>query len=286
LADRRPHGYLAAIPERPATMDAQALFSALLMGIVEGITEFLPISSTGHLILLGELIGFTGPGSATFKIAIQLGAILAVVVVFWRTLMDLALKAWRPGPERFYAVNIILAFIPAMVIGATFYSTIHAMLFNPWIVCVALIAGGVAIIAIERWRPNATIRSVPEIGPLGALLIGFGQVLAMIPGTSRSGATIITALLLGVERRAAAEFSFLLAIPTMFAATVYALYKGRNELDLTGLAQIGVGFVTAFVVALVVVRWLMAVIARIGFTPFGWYRIALGTVMLAVLLLS
>jgi undecaprenyl-diphosphatase len=264
-------------------MDADALLSALLMGIVEGLTEFLPISSTGHLILLGELIGFTGPGSVTFKIAIQLGAILAVVVVFRGTLIDLALKAWRPGPERFYAVNILLAFLPAMVIGATFYATIHDMLFNPWVVCAALIAGGVAIIVIERWRPRPTIGSVPEIGPLAAVLIGLGQVLAMIPGTSRSGATIIAALLVGVERRTAAEFSFVLAIPTMFAATAYALYKGRNDLDLSGLAQIGVGFATAFVVALVVVRWLMGVIARIGFAPFGWYRIALGTLMLVVL---
>jgi undecaprenyl-diphosphatase len=265
-------------------MDADQLLSALLMGVVEGVTEFLPISSTGHLILLGELIGFEGPGSVTFKIAIQLGAVLAVVVLFRQTLIDLALKAWRPGPERFYAANIVLAFIPAMIIGATFYSTIHDLLFNPWVVCAALIAGGVAIIAIERWRPHAAIRSVPEIGPLGALLIGFGQALAMIPGTSRSGATIITALLLGVERRTAAEFSFVLAIPTMFAATVYALYKGRHDLDMSGLAQIGVGFAVSFVVALVVVRWLMAVISRIGFTPFGWYRIALGTLMLGMLL--
>lgn len=267
-------------------MDASALLSALLMGVVEGLTEFLPISSTGHLILLGELIGFTGPSSTTFKIAIQLGAILAVVVVFRQTLLDLAAKAWRPGPERFYVLNILLAFLPAMVIGATFYSKIHDLLFNPWVVCVALIVGGVAIILIERWRPAPTIRSVPQIGPLAALLVGFGQALAMIPGTSRSGATIITALLIGVERRTAAEFSFMLAIPTMFAATAYALFKARHELDFSGLAQIGVGFVTAFVVALLVVRWLMAVIARIGFAPFGWYRIGLGLVMLAVLALG
>ncbi len=264
-------------------MDAPALFSALLMGIVEGLTEFLPISSTGHLILLGELIGFQGPTSHTFKIAIQLGAILAVVVVFRQTLVDLVLKAWRPGPERFYAQNILLAFLPAMVLGATLHGFIFAALFNPWVVCTALIVGGVAIIAIERWRPQPSIRSVPEIGLLAALLIGFGQALAMIPGTSRSGATIIAALLVGVERRTAAEFSFVLAIPTMFAATAYALYKARAELDFSALGQIGVGFATAFVVALLVVRWLMAVIGRIGFTPFGWYRIVLGTVMLAVL---
>jgi len=258
-------------------MTAEALLSALLMGIVEGLTEFLPISSTGHLILLGELIGFTGPDSVTFKIAIQLGAILAVVLVFWRTLLDIVLKAWRPGPERFYAQNILLAFLPAMVIGALFYPVIHALLFDPWVVCFALILGGVAIILLDRPRRAPTIRSVPQMGPLAALL---GQALAMIPGTSRSGATIITALLVGVERRTAAEFSFVLAIPTMFAATAYSLYKARAELDLSGLAQIGVGFATAFVVALLVVRWVMQVIARIGFRPFGWYRIALGGVML------
>jgi undecaprenyl-diphosphatase len=266
-------------------MDLGALGSALLMGIVEGITEFLPISSTGHLILLGELIGFQGPPGKVFEISIQLGAILAVVVVFRRTLLDLALKAWRPGPERFYAINILLAFLPAAVIGATLHGPITRALFSPWVVCIALILGGIAIIAIERWRPRPTIHSVAQIGPLGAVLIGLGQALAMIPGTSRSGATIITALLIGTERRTAAEFSFVLAIPTMAAATVYSLYKARAELDLAGLGQIGVGFVAAFVVALIVVRWLMQVIGRIGFTPFGWYRIALGSVMLVVLAL-
>ncbi len=267
-------------------MDATALFSALLMGVVEGLTEFLPISSTGHLILLGAVIGFEGPPGKTFEISIQLGAILAVMVVFRRTLIDLVLRAWRPGPERFYAINIILAFLPAAVIGATLHGPITRALFNPFTVAVALILGGIAIILIERMRREATIRSVPEIGPLAAVLIGFGQALAMIPGTSRSGATIITALLIGVERRTAAEFSFVLAIPTMVAATVYSLYKARAELDFSALGQIGVGFVAAFIVALLVVRWLMAVISRIGFTPFGWYRIALGTFILGWLALA
>jgi undecaprenyl-diphosphatase len=264
-------------------MDAASLFSALLMGVVEGLTEFLPISSTGHLILLGELIGFQGPPGKTFEICIQLGAILAVVIVFRQTLIDLVLRAWRPGPERFYAQNLLLAFLPAAVIGATLHGPITRALFSPWVVCFALILGGIAIIAIERWRPAATIRSVPQIGPLAALIIGFGQALAMIPGTSRSGATIITALLVGVERRVAAEFSFVLAIPTMLAATAYSLFKARHELDFSGASMIAVGFAAAFVVALVVVRWVLAVIGRIGFTPFGWYRIALGVVMLAVL---
>lgn len=267
-------------------MDAAALLSALLMGIVEGLTEFLPISSTGHLILLGELLGFQGPPGKTFEISIQLGAILAVVLVFWRMLWNLVLRAWRPGPERFYAQNLLLAFLPAAVIGATLHGPITRALFNPYVVCISLILGGVAIIAIERWRTVPTIHSVPQIGPLAALLIGFGQALAMIPGTSRSGATIITALLIGVERRTAAEFSFVLAIPTMTAATAYSLWKARAELDLSAVGQIGIGFAAAFVVALLVVRWLLGAISRIGFTPFGWYRIALGVLMLAVLLLQ
>ncbi|MBR0661002.1 undecaprenyl-diphosphate phosphatase [Neoroseomonas oryzicola] len=266
-------------------MDIGSLFSALLMGIVEGLTEFLPISSTGHLILLGELIGFEGPPGKTFEISIQLGAILAVVVIYRRLILDLLVNMWRPGLQRFYVINLILAFLPAAVLGATLHKTITTVLFNPWVVCVALIAGGAAIILIERNRPAPSIHSVPEIGPLAALLVGFGQALAMIPGTSRSGATIITALLIGVERKAAAEFSFVLAIPTMLAATVYSLWKARAELDFSAFGQIGVGFVAAFIVAFLTVRTLLAVIGRIGFTPFGWYRIGLGVVMLLVLAL-
>ncbi|MBX9748587.1 MAG: undecaprenyl-diphosphate phosphatase [Roseococcus sp.] len=263
------------------------MFDAFLMGVVEGLTEFLPISSTGHLILLGELLDFQGPPGKVFEISIQLGAILAIIVVFWRKLLDVALGMWKPRtPERYFAVNIGLAFLPAMVIGATLHGTITALLFNPWVVSIALIVGGVVIIVIERTIRVPTIRSVPEIGPLAALLIGFGQALAMIPGTSRSGATIITALLCGVDRKTAAEFSFILAIPTMLAAAAYSLLKARNELSLEGLGQIGIGFVTAFVVALVTVRAVLAVIGRIGFTPFGWYRIVIGGVMLVVLSLG
>jgi undecaprenyl-diphosphatase len=266
-------------------MDLGSLLSALIMGIVEGLTEFLPISSTGHLILLGALIGFEGPPGRTFEISIQLGAILAVVVIYRRLILDLLRNMWRPSLQRHYVVNLLLAFLPAAVIGATLHGTITRLLFNPWVVCVALVAGGVAIIAIERARPEPTIRSVPEIGPLAALLIGCGQALAMIPGTSRSGATIITALLIGVERRAAAEFSFVLAIPTMLAATVYSLYKARAEIDFSAAGQIGVGFLAAFLVAFLTVRAVLSVIGRIGFTPFGWYRIGLGLVMMAVLAL-
>lgn len=266
-------------------MDLTALLSALVMGVVEGLTEFLPISSTGHLILLGELIGFQGPPGKAFEISIQLGAILAVVLIYWQKLLGLAFGMWRPGAERFYVINLVLAFIPAMVIGLLFHKTITELLFSPWVVCFALIIGGIAIILIERARPAPSIHSVPEIGPLAALLIGFGQALAMIPGTSRSGATIITALLLGVDRKTAAEFSFVLAIPTMLAATAYSLFKARRELAADDLGQIAVGFVTAFVVAFFTVRWVLSVIGRIGFTPFGWYRIAVGSLMLGFLIL-
>jgi undecaprenyl-diphosphatase len=255
-------------------------WQAVVMGVVEGLTEFLPVSSTGHLILLGELIGFQGPPGKVFEIAIQLGAIMAVVVIYWRKLWGIATGLWRPGLERFYAFNIALAFLPAMVIGATLHGPITAALFNPWVVCVALILGGIAIILIERMRPEPTIHRVEELGPLACLLIGLGQALAMIPGTSRSGATIITALLVGADRKTAAEFSFILAIPTMFAAAAYSLYKVRDALDSSGLAQIAVGFACAFLVALVVVRAVIAFIGRVGFAPFGWYRIALGTLML------
>ncbi len=266
-------------------MDIGSLFSALFMGIVEGLTEFLPISSTGHLILFGELIGFQGPPGKTFEISIQLGAILAVVVIYRGLILDLLQNMWRPGLQRFYVINLILAFLPAAVLGATLHKTITEVLFNPWVVASALVLGGVAIIVIERCRPAPSIHSVPEIGPLAALLVGFGQALAMIPGTSRSGATIITALLIGVERRAAAEFSFVLAIPTMLAATVYSLWKARAELDFSAFGQIGIGFMAAFVVAYLTVRTLLAVIGRIGFSPFGWYRIGLGVLTLLVLAL-
>jgi undecaprenyl-diphosphatase len=262
-------------------MNADEVLSAVLMGVVEGLTEFLPISSTGHLILLGEVIGFRGPPGKVFEISIQFGAILAVVWLLRDVLWRIATRGWVPGtPARRYARNILLAFLPAMMLGATLHKPITERLFSPSVVAVALVLGGVAIIAIERWRPAPRIRSVLEISGPAALLIGPGQALAMVPGTSRSGATIIVALLVGVERRTAVEFSFLLAIPTMLAATAYSLWQNRAALDDSGLGQIAVGFAVSFVVALAVVRWILATISRIGFAPFGWYRIALGTAIL------
>lgn len=263
------------------------MFDAFLMGVVEGLTEFLPVSSTGHLIILGTLIGFEGPPGKVFEITIQLGAIMAVIVVFWRRLLAVALGMWKPGTAEFlFARNIALAFMPAAIIGATLHGTITTMLFNPWVVGVALILGGIAIIVIERRVKVPRIHSVEEMTPRTAILIGFGQALAMIPGTSRSGATIITALLCGMERRTAAEFSFILAIPTMIAASAYSLFKVRDELSVDGVAQIAVGTVVAFIVALFTVKVLLAFISRIGFTPFGWYRIAIGSVLLLALSLG
>jgi undecaprenyl-diphosphatase len=268
-------------------MDLPPILSALLLGIVEGLTEFLPVSSTGHLILVIDLLGFNAPPGKTFEVVIQLGAVLAVMVIYFQKLWGIAIGVFGAGEEgvraRAYATNIVLAFLPAMVLGATLHGVITERLFNPYVVCVALIIGGIAIILIERFRPPARIESVEAIGWRSALLIGFAQALAMIPGTSRSGATIIGALLIGVSRPVAAEFSFVLAIPTMLAATTYSLYKSSAEMNLDDLTLIAVGFVSAFIIALFVVRAVLAFIGRIGFAPFGWYRIALGTVMLGVL---
>lgn len=262
-------------------MSPAILIPAVLMGIVEGLTEFLPVSSTGHLILLSEVIGFQGPPGRTFEIGIQLGAILAVVWAYRRDLVQLAAGMWRPGsPEQVVVRNLLLAFLPALVLGATLHGVVTKLLFSPWVVSVALVLGGIALIMIERMRHAATVRSLEALGAGRSVLVGFGQVLAMVPGTSRSGATIAIALLLGMERKAAAEFSFLLAIPTMAAATVYSLWKARAELAVDDLGIIAVGFMTAFVVALATVRAVLRHIGRFGFAPFGWYRIVLGLVML------
>jgi undecaprenyl-diphosphatase len=268
-------------------MDLPPILSALLLGIVEGLTEFIPVSSTGHLILLIDLLGFTAPPGRSFEIIIQLGAVLAVMLIYARKLWGIGLGVFGSGEAgvqaRRYATNVVLAFLPAMVLGATLHGIITERLFNPYVVSVALILGGIAIILIERYRSPARIESVEAIGWRTALLIGFAQALAMIPGTSRSGATIIGALLLGVSRPVAAEFSFVLAIPTMIAATTYSLYKNWAEMSFDDVTLIAIGFVSAFIVALFVVRAVLAVIAKIGFAPFGWYRIAVGLVMLGVL---
>ena len=258
-------------------MDVATLVSAIILGIIEGLTEFLPISSTGHLILAGELLGFTGPASVTFKIVIQLGAIFAVLFVYWRRFWDVAMGLPRDAAAQRFTRNIFFGFLPAMVIGFFAYKQIKALLETPMVVAVALILGGLAILWIEKRARHITVESVEAMPARTALGIGFAQCLAMIPGVSRSGATIMGALMMGVERRVAAEFTFFLAVPTMAAATLYDLYKSRHLLDFNDGLLIAVGFVTAFLTALLVVRSLIAFVGRYGFAPFAWYRILLGS---------
>ncbi|MCU0728594.1 MAG: undecaprenyl-diphosphate phosphatase [Sphingopyxis sp.] len=258
---------------------------AILLGIIEGLTEFLPVSSTGHLILAGALLGFDDPGSVTFKIAIQLGAILAVLVAYWGRFWAVGkgLLA-RDASAIAFTRNIMIGFFPAMLVGAVAYDAIRAILQTPIIVAVALIVGGVVILLLEKMVRTVRFDSVESIPLPTAITIGAIQCIAMIPGVSRSGATIMGALFMGVERKTAAEFSFFLAVPTMAGATVYALYKDRALLSADGLEMIAIGFVAAFIVALLVVKAMVAIVSRHGFAPFAWYRILVGSAALVWLL--
>jgi len=266
-------------------MDIATLLQALLLGIVEGLTEFIPVSSTGHLILLIDLLGFRGPPGKVFEIVIQLGAILAVCWVYRWRLIEAVLGLAVDPEDRLFARNILLGFLPAMVIGVLAHGFIKEVLFSPWVVSAALIIGGLIILVIERLPLAARHETIEALPVRTALGVGLCQAVAMIPGVSRSGATIMGGLLLGIDRRTATEFSFFLAIPTMLAATVYDTYKNWSLLTLDGAGVIAVGFVAAFLAAMLVVRAAIAFISRHGFAPFAWYRIALGAIMLAVLAL-
>ena len=260
--------------------------TAIFLGIVEGLTEFIPVSSTGHLILATELSGADPDEWAMFNVVIQLGAILAVVYQYWGTFWSAGMGVLRREREGLmFARNILLGFLPSAVIGFALYESFEAMLGNPGIVPWALIIGGFAIIAIERTaKPRDEGRGVAEL-PLGKVLaVGFAQCLAMVPGVSRSGATIMGALAMGINRKTAAEFSFFLAVPTMIGAstleifTKYELMAGATRV---GWDEIAVGFVVSFIVALVVIRAFVAYVGRSGFTPFAWYRIIAGSAALA-----
>jgi undecaprenyl-diphosphatase len=263
----------------------QSLSDIILLGVIEGLTEFLPVSSTGHLILASELLGFKGEAELAFKIAIQLGAILAVVVAYWRRFAGvLAGLARRDAGAIAFTRNILLGFVPALLVGAIAYEGIRRLIESPLTVALALVLGGIAILVIERRLHRVRFESVEGIAGGTALAVGIGQCVAMIPGVSRSGATIMFGLLAGLDRRTAAEYSFFLAVPTMAAATVYALWKGRDVLAFGDLTAIGIGFAVAFVVALLVVRGFVALVGRFGFAPFAWYRIVLGSAALVWLL--
>jgi undecaprenyl-diphosphatase len=265
-------------------MDLVLLLKAVVMGIVEGLTEFLPISSTGHLILAGSLLGFADEKAKVFDIAIQTGAIFAVVLVYWQKIRDtlVALPSQRQAQR--FALNVLIAFLPAVVLGLLFGKAIKAHLFTPAVVASTFILGGFVILWAERRQSNANtaprIQSVDEMTPLDALKVGLAQCLAMIPGTSRSGATIIGGMLLGLSRKAATDFSFYLAIPTLIGAGVYSLYKERALLSVADVPLFGVGLVVSFISAWFCVRWLLRYIATHSFVAFAWYRIAFGIVVL------
>lgn len=257
------------------------LLLVIILGIVEGVTEYLPVSSTGHLILATELLGFRADEWAVFNIAIQPGAILAVVVLYWRTFLDVLTGMFEGSPSAWAFVrNIFVAFVPAVVLGLAFGDAIELMLGNAMIVAWALIIGGIAILIVERYSKPTDRGGVANVTFGHSIGIGVIQCLAMIPGVSRSGATILGAMSMGVDRKTAAEFSFFLAVPTLSGATAYQLYKHWNDIPDGQLGWIGLGSVISFIVAYVVVKAFMAIVTRYGFGPFAWYRILAGSAAL------
>ena len=263
-------------------MDVVLLVKAAIMGVVEGLTEFLPISSTGHLILAGSLLGFDDEKAKVFDIAIQTGAILAVIIVYWQKIRDTLVALPTQKQAQRFSLNVLIAFLPAVVLGLLFGKSIKANLFTPAVVASTFILGGFVILWAEK-RPPAAVRihEVDEMTPWDALKVGLVQCLAMIPGTSRSGATIIGGMLLGLSRKAATDFSFYLAIPTLIGAGAYSLFKERALLSAADLPMFLVGLVFSFLSAWVCVRWLLRYISSHSFVPFAWYRIAFGIVVLA-----
>jgi undecaprenyl-diphosphatase len=266
-------------------LDLILLLKVTVMGIVEGLTEFLPVSSTGHLILAGSLIGFTDEtikSAKLFEIVIQAGAIVAVVIVYWQRVRE-AIAGVIGGVEkqRRFALNVLIGFLPAAILGVLFNKAIKAHLFTPAVVATTFILGAFIILWAER-RPASTVRinSVDELKPLDALKVGLAQSLALVPGTSRSGATIIGGMLFGLSRKVATDFSFFLAIPVLIGASVYSLWKERASLSMADAPVLVLGTVVSFIVAWIVVRWLLRFIATHNFVGFAWYRIAFGILIL------
>ncbi len=265
-------------------MDAVLLMKAAVMGVVEGLTEFLPISSTGHLILAGALLGFDDEKSKVFDIAIQTGAIFAVILVYWQRLRETALGLGSEPRARRFVTNVAIGFFPAVILGLLFGKAIKAHLFTPTVVASTFIIGGFIILWAERRasadQQAARIQTVDDMSPLDALKVGVIQCLAMIPGTSRSGATIIGGMFMGLSRQAAVDFSFFLGIPTLIGAGAYSLYKERALLSMADIPMFGVGLLFSFISAWICVRWLLRYVATHNFVPFAWYRIAFGIIVL------
>ncbi|CAH0132285.1 undecaprenyl-diphosphate phosphatase [Pseudomonas brassicacearum] len=262
-------------------MDLWTAFSALILGVVEGLTEFLPISSTGHQIIVADLLEFGGERAMAFNIIIQLGAILAVVWEFRRKIFDVVLGLPTQPSDRRFTANLLIAFLPAVVLGVLFADWIHHYLFNPITVAAALVVGGLVMLWAEKRQHQVHAETVDEISWKDALKIGLAQCIAMIPGTSRSGATIIGGLLFGLSRKTATEFSFFLAMPTMVGAAVYSGYKYRELFVPADFPVFAIGFVTAFIFAMIAVKGLLRFIASHSYAVFAWYRIAFGLLILA-----
>lgn len=258
------------------------LLVAVILGLVEGITEFLPVSSTGHLIVAGSMLGFAGPRAATFEIVIQVGAILAVVWHYRELLAGVAVRSATDRVERRFVVNVAIAFIPAAAVGLVLRHFIKAHLFTPLTVAIAFIAGGLAIFVIEWSKPEPRTGDVRQVSIAQAFGIGCVQVLALVPGTSRSAATILGGYLLGLTRPAATEFSFLLAIPTLGAAAAFDIFKSRNLFTSADIPMFVVGIAVSFVSALVVIRTFLRYVRSHSFTAFAWYRLAFGALILAL----
>jgi undecaprenyl-diphosphatase len=262
-------------------VDIVLLAKAAVMGIVEGLTEFLPISSTGHLILAGSLLGFDDAKAKVFDIAIQTGAIVAVIIVYWQRLRETMAGLGSDAKAQRFAINVAIGFVPAVVLGLLFGKAIKAHLFTPIVVASTFIIGGFIILWAERRTAVATrVETVDDMTRLDALKVGLVQCLAMIPGTSRSGATIIGGMLLGLSRKCATDYSFFLAIPTLVGAGLYSLYKERALLSAADIPLFGVGLLFSFLSAWVCVRWLLRYISTHTFVVFAWYRIAFGIVVL------
>ena len=258
-------------------MDIALWVKAAIMGIVEGLTEFLPVSSTGHLILAGSLLDFTGDKVKVFEIAIQTGAIFAVVLLYWPRLRDTVTSLTTSRQAQRFVTNVGVAFLPAVVLGLLFGKTIKAHLFTPVVVASTFILGGFIILWVERRKhPEVRIHSVDDMTPLDALKVGLVQCLALVPGTSRSGATIIGGMLFGLSRKAATEFTFFLAIPTLIGAGAYSLFKERALLSMADVPLFGIGLLFSFISAWLCVRWLLRYVSTHTFEPFAWYRIVFG----------
>ncbi len=261
-------------------MELIIILKLIILGIIEGLTEFVPVSSTGHLIIASDMLNFNNDFAKLFEVVIQLGAILAVVWLYRNKILKLILNIFSDKKSYSFAVNLLIAFLPASIIGFLFHSSIKAYLFNPITVAFALILGGIAIIIIEKLNIKEKTVEVLDIDKKSALVVGLSQILSLIPGVSRSASTIMGGVCSGLSRKASAEFSFFLAIPIMFAATFYDLYKSSDVLNANSVIMISIGFISAFISALLVIKWFIKFISTHDFKIFAWYRIVFGIFLL------